>query len=64
MINGPLATTHLNVNTEDTSTNLDDAQDIGVVGKGKYKIQRSFNLSIYLLLLLFLSCLYSRSYTS
>jgi len=63
VINGPLATTHLNVNTEDTSANLDDAQDIGVVGKGKYKIQRSFNLSTYLLLL-FLSCLYSRSYTS
>lgn len=33
VINGPLTTTHLNVNTEDTSNNLEDAQDIGVVGK-------------------------------
>ncbi len=36
VINGPLnTTTHTNVNLEDTSNNLDDGQDIGVIGKGK-----------------------------
>jgi hypothetical protein len=36
VINGPLNTTsHTNVNLEDTSNNLDDGQDIGVIGKGK-----------------------------
>jgi hypothetical protein len=37
VINGPLnTTTHTNVNLEDTSNNLDDGQDIGVIGKGKF----------------------------
>ncbi len=36
VINGPFnTTTHTNVNPEDTSNNLDDGQDIGVIGKGK-----------------------------
>jgi len=36
VINGLLnTTTHTNVNLEDTSNNLDDGQDIGVIGKGK-----------------------------
>lgn len=36
VINGALnpTTTHTNINLDETSNNLDDAQDIGVIGKG------------------------------
>lgn len=41
VINGALTTTtHTNINLEETSNNLDDGQDIGVIGKGIFKLKK------------------------